>query len=129
MTVEVNLLEVLELHRRIVPRSGGRLSVRDIDALESAIAQPKITFGGQELYPSVIEKAAALGFSLILNHPFVDGNKRVGHATMRLFLLRNGFRINASVDEQEAIILQLAAGKLSHTEWTAWLQAHVEETR
>lgn len=77
----------------------------------------------------MIEKAAALGFSLILNHPFVDGNKRVGHATMRLFLLRNGFRINASVDEQEAIILQLAARKLSHTEWTAWLQAHVEETR
>jgi death-on-curing protein len=87
-----------------------------------------MTFSGEDLYPTIIEKAAALGFSLIRNHPFVDGNKRTGHAAMEVFLFLNGLEIDASVDEQEQIILQLAAGELERKSFTDWLRAHVVES-
>ncbi len=121
----LTLKEVLELHRRIVAQSGGHPGVRDVHALLSALYQPRMTFGGQELYPPLVDKAAALGFAIIRNHPFVDGNKRVGHAAMELFLLRNGYEIEASVDEQEKIVLKVAAGEMDREAFTEWLRAHV----
>ncbi len=96
--------------------------MRDPNGLESALAQPRMTFGGEDLYPSLVEKAAALGFSLVMNHPFVDGNKRVGHAAMETFLVLNGYEIQASVDDQEEVILRLAAGELDRPTFTAWLR-------
>jgi death on curing protein len=93
----LNLQQVLELHERIL----------------------------QELYPSPIEKSAALGFSLIMNHPFVDGNKRVGHAAMEVLLILNGLEIAASIDEQEQVILSAAAGKLDRQGLADWLGAHI----
>ena len=84
-----------------------------------------MAFGGQELYPSLAEKAAALGFSLVCNHPFVDGNKRVGHAAMETFLVLNGWELEAAVDEQEQVILRLAAGSLKRDEFVAWVQSHL----
>jgi death-on-curing protein len=72
--------DILELYRRIIEETGGAMGIRDMNGLMSALGQPKMTFEGADLYPSVAEKAAALGFSLIMNHPFLDGNKRVGHA-------------------------------------------------
>jgi len=104
----LTLIEVLELHRRIIQQSGGAIGIRDIALLEAAIAQPQMTFAGKKLYPSVLEKAATLGFSIIMNHPFVDGNKRAGHAAIETFLVLNGMEINASVDEQERLILAIA---------------------
>ena len=83
---QLTLSEVLELHRRIIRYSGGSLGIRDLNAIESAIAQPRMTFDGEDLYPTIVAKAAALGFSLIQNHPFIDGNKRIGHAAMETFL-------------------------------------------
>jgi len=80
---------------------------------------------GEDLYPSAIEKAAALAFSLIQNHPFVDGNKRTGHAAMETFLLLNEHEISAPSDEQERVLLQVAAGKLAREEFAAWLRRHV----
>lgn len=80
MICYLTLIEVLELHRKILEQSGGTAGIRDIGLLESAITQPRMMFGGEDLYPSLLEKAAALGFSIIMNHPFVDGNKRTGHA-------------------------------------------------
>ncbi len=74
--------EVLILHRRIIEESGGTAGIRDLSMLGSALAQPRQTFSGIDLYPTLVEKAAALGFSLIKNPPFVDGNKRVGHAAL-----------------------------------------------
>ena len=121
----LTLGEVLELYHRIIRQSGGSQGIRDLGALESALAQPRMTFGNQELYPTVVEKASALGFSLIKNHPFVDGNKRTGHAAMETFLVLNGFELDASVDEQEQIILQVASGELESDEFTAWLSGHV----
>jgi death-on-curing protein len=106
-------------------QSGGSIGIHSLGALESALAQPRMTFDGEELYPTIVEKASALGFSIIKNHPFVDGNKRTGHAAMETFLVLNGYEIEASVDEQERIILQVASGELERDEFTAWLRDHI----
>lgn len=81
-----------------------------------------MTFSGVDLYPTLVEKASALGFSIVMNHPFIDGNKRTGHGAMETFLVLNGLEIIAAVDEQEQIILALAAGKLERDPFTKWLQ-------
>jgi len=117
--------EVIELHRTIVERTGGSQGIRDLGALESALAQPKATFGGMDLHPSIVGKASALGFSLIANHAFVDGNKRIGHAALETFLILNGYEIEASVDEQEHVILEVAKGNLRRAGFGEWLQGHV----
>lgn len=117
--------EVLEIYRHLMEQSGGTAGVTNLGALESAVAQPRMTFGGQELYPTIVEKASALGFSLIKNHPLFDGNKRIGHAAMEVFLVLNGFEIYADVDEQEKVILKLASGELGREEFTQWLGIHL----
>ncbi|NET11169.1 MAG: type II toxin-antitoxin system death-on-curing family toxin [Symploca sp. SIO2B6] len=122
MTRYLTLIELLELHRRILEQSGGAQGIREISLLESAIAQPRMTFDGDELYPSFLEKAAALGFSIIMNHPFVDGNKRTGHAATETFLVLNGVEIDASVDEQELMVLAIASGERGRKEFVEWLQ-------
>jgi len=76
----ISLGQVLELHRRIMERSGGVPGILNLGALESAVQQPRMTFGGKDLYITLAEKATALAFSIIRNHPFLDGNKRTGHA-------------------------------------------------
>ena len=121
----VTLNEVLELHHQLIEQYGGSEGIHDLGALESALAQPRMTFGGEDIYPTVIEKAAAIGFSLIKNHPFVDGNKRTGHAAMETFLILNGHEIESTVDEQEKVILQVASGDLGCEAFTNWLRVHV----
>ena len=74
----LTLGELVALQQRIIAATGGAAGIRVLSALESAVAQPRASFGGEDLYPSVVEKAAALGFSLVMGHPFVDGNKRTG---------------------------------------------------
>ena len=125
MTKLLTLNQILRQHAKIIAQSGGGTGIRDYAGLESAVAQPEMSFGGEDLYPTVVEKAAALGFSLVMNHPFVDGNKRIGQIAMETTLLLNGYEINASVDEQEAVILSLAAGELSREEFTEWLREKV----
>jgi death on curing protein len=121
----LSLGEVLELHRLVLAQTGGGAGLRDLGALEAAVAQPRQTFEGQDLYPTLVEKAAALGFSLIQNHPFVDGNKRVGHAALETFLLLNGHELHVSVVEAEALVLRLASGQCSREELVTWLGAHL----
>ena len=118
----LSLEEVLYLHALHIATSGGSEGLRDRGALESALAQPQMTFGGEDLYPTLLEKAAALGFSLILNHPFVDGNKRVGFGAMNLILKRNGQKVQAEIDEAEAMVLGVAAGEKSREELIEWLK-------
>jgi len=120
----LTLAEVLELHRRILAESGGSAGVRDLGALESAVAQPLASFGGQDLYSSLVEKAAALAFSLVKNHAFVDGNKRAAHAAMDVLLVLNGAEFQCNVDEQEQFWLSLAAGEKSRADLVAWVAAH-----
>jgi death-on-curing protein len=112
MTRFLTLIEVLELHRRVIEQSGGVMGVRDVGLLESAIAQPRMMSGGEDFCPSLLEKVATLGFSIIINHPFVDRNKRTFHASIETFLVLNGMEINASVDEKERVVLEIAAGEL-----------------
>lgn len=121
----LSLGEVVELHRLVVAQAGGAGGVRDLGALESAVAQPRATFGGADLYPSLAEKAAALGYSLALNHPFVDGNKRVAHAALETFLILNGRELDAHVDDAERTMLALAAGALPREEFVAWVVRHL----
>jgi len=119
--------EVLEIYGRVMQQSGGLVGIRDLGALESAVAQPRMTFGGAELYPNLVEKASALGFSLIQNHPFIDGNKRTGHAAMETFLVLNGYHIDAAVDEQVEIVLQVASGAVSREAFTNWLRNNIKQ--
>jgi len=119
------LAAVLELHRQVIEQSGGAGGLFHLSALESALAQPHMTFAGEELYPALVEKAAASGVSVIKNHPFVDGNNRPGHAAMETLLVLNGYEIRASGDEQEHVILPVATGAMAQQEFTIWLRAHV----
>lgn len=123
----ISLDAVLAFYRRIVQTIGGSEKLLNRSGLESAIAQPRMTFGGKDLYPTVEEKAAALCFSLIQNHPFVDGNKRIGHAAMEMFLTSNGYGIDATVDIQEQIILGVASGEVSREQLVEWLREHICE--
>jgi death-on-curing protein len=121
----LTVAQVLRIHQRLIAVSEGDPAVLDLGKIESAAAQPRMTFDGEPLYPTLALKAAALAFSLCKNHGFQDGNKRISHAAMELFLMRNGHEIEAHVDEQEQVFLQLAAGDLDRERFTAWVQAHV----
>jgi death-on-curing protein len=123
----LTLNELLTLHRRIMLQAGAASVVLNPDLLESSLAVPRMTFGGQELYPTVADKAAALAYSLVLNHPFLDGNKRTGHAAMEVFLLLNGHELIAPIDEQERTLLQVAGGVLRRDQFTDWVRQHVLE--
>lgn len=83
------------------------------------------TFAGADLYPTVADKAGALGFALVQGHAFVDGNKRIGHAAVEVFLMLNGFELIESVDEQERTILAVASGRMSREAFTEWLVSRV----
>nr|WP_272507977.1 type II toxin-antitoxin system death-on-curing family toxin [Salinibacter ruber] len=122
----MRVTEVLDLHRRLIETSRGSPGLRDRGALVSAVRQPQIEFGGEELYSSLEEKAAALGYALIQNHPFVDGNKRAGHASMEVFLRLNGWEIVGPVDEQERLAINVADGTVSRDELAKWLSNHIE---
>jgi death on curing protein len=122
----LTLAEILELHSRIIEQSGGAAGIRDLAGLESALAQPQMTFGGQELYSTLEAKAASLCLSLVMNHPFVDGNKRIGHAAMETFLVLNGFELGANVDDSEQTMLRLAAGNLTRDKLVQWITTHIQ---
>jgi death-on-curing protein len=122
----LRLGEVLELHRRLIATSGGSPGLRDLRLLEGSLSQLRQTFSGADLYPTLIEKAAVLGFSLIKNHPFVDGNKRVGHAALEVMLMLNGFELTASKESTEAVVLAVASGTLDRQAWTEWVKEQIK---
>ena len=120
----LTLGEVVALQQRALSQSGGAAGIRDLGLLESALAQPKATFDGVDLHPTLIAKAAALGLALVANHAFVDGNKRIGHAAMEVFLILNGLEIDADVEEQERLMLDIASGQRQRDDLAEWLQHH-----
>jgi death on curing protein len=123
----LTLEEVLELHSQIILQTGGSTGIRDFGALQSAVAQPRMTFDSKDLYPSLEEKAAALGFSLICNHPFVDGNKRIGHAALETFLVLNGYTLEASREDSETFILNVAMGTCTRSNMVNWIREHLQK--
>lgn len=118
--------QILMLHSMLVAQSGGMDGLRDEGLLESAINAPLQTFGGQELYPTVLEKAARLGYGLIHNHPFMDGNKRIGTHAMLVFLDINNITLSYEDDDLIAAILCVASGDMDDSELLEWLKAHIE---
>ena len=120
---------VLYLHEQLLKSFGGAGGIREEGALKSALARPRATFGGQPLYPSLLEKAAALLESLRLNHPFADGNKRVAYAATGVFLELNGWRLRADTDDAVSFVLEVAAGKRSKEEIRIWLEQHLVPRR
>jgi death-on-curing protein len=121
----ISIDELLDLHRMMIDAIGGSHGVRDLSAVDSSLAQPFMTFGGEDLYPTLADKATTLGFSLISNHPFIDGNKRVGHAAMKSFLRLNGQDLIGDIDEQERVILAVAASKMEREEFMEWVRHHI----
>ncbi len=116
--------KVLLLHQLITSETGGSAGVRDFGLLDSALESAYANFGGEELYPSKEEKAARIGYSLISNHAFVDGNKRIGMYVMLTFLEVNGIRLEATNDEVAEVGIAVASGQMKHEELLSWIKAH-----
>ncbi len=114
--------DILALHQKSIIDFGGSPGIRDIGLLESAIARPFQTFGGEDLYPTIFEKAAALAESLIVNHPFVDGNKRTGMLAMSGFLIVNNFYFTADSADFYNFVINISTGSLSFEEIVEWLK-------
>ena len=125
----ISIDEVKILHQTLIENFGGSQGVRDIGALKSALARPFQTFDNKELYNSVLEKAASLVESILVNHPFVDGNKRTGYTLLRLYLLQNGLDITASLENKYEFIINIASGTLQYEKILEWLQINVRETK
>jgi death-on-curing protein len=122
--IRLSTEQVLFLHRITAEASGGSVGVRDEGLLDSALNAPFQTFGGQELYPSLIGKAARLGYSLIANHPFVDGNKRIGVLVMLTFLELNGAPVECTDGELAGIGFGAADGSLRSGDLETWIAGH-----
>lgn len=116
--------QVTALHSALIREFGGIDGIRDEGLLESALAAPFQTFGGEPVYPSLQAKAAQLGFGLIRNHPFVDGNKRIGAHTMLVFLAVNGIELRYEQQELIDIVLSVAAGQFDRQRLLQWILDH-----
>ena len=113
--------KVLLLHRLITEETGGDPSLRDINLLDSALESAFQTFDGKELYPTKEEKGARIGYSLISNHAFVDGNKRIGMYVLLTFLETNGIKIRPDVDDVARVGLALASGEMGYDGLLEWI--------
>lgn len=116
--------QVTALHSALIREFGGIDGIRDEGLLESALAAPFQTFGGEPVYPSLQAKAAQLGFGLIRNHPFVDGNKRIGAHTMLVFLAVNGIELRYEQQELIDVVLSVAAGQIDRQGLLQWILDH-----
>ena len=115
---------VLGIHRVLISRYGGHPGIRDEQGLKSAVARPYQTFDGNDLYTTPVEKAAAIIESIVVNHPFMDGNKRTGYVLMRILLLDNKMDTTADEEDKYEFVIKIASGKLSYDGILAWLEAH-----
>lgn len=109
------------IHQLLITEFGGSSGIRDEQLLESALSRPFQTFDGRELYPTPIQKAAALLESILVNHPFIDGNKRTGYVLMRLLLIQSGLDIKASEEEKYQLVIRMASGKSNYKDIIYWL--------
>ena len=116
--------QVVKIHRSLIEKTGGMDGIRDAQLLDSALKTPFQTFGGNNLYPNILDKASQLCYSLIENHPFVDGNKRIGVHLMLLFLKLNNIEVNYSQQELVDFGLDIASGKMSKNDIKEWIIEH-----
>lgn len=118
--------QILLLHSALIAESGGSDGIRDEGLLDSAVNTPFQTFSGQDLYPTVLEKAVRLGFGLIRNHPFIDGNKRIGTHAMLVFLSLNSITLSYEDDELISTILSVSSGEMDADGLLKWIQQHID---
>lgn len=119
---------VLYFHEQLIQIYGGTPGIRDENLLDSALAQPRLSHEGSYLHDSLFEMAAAYGYHICKNHPFVDGNKRTSLVVMDTFLQKNGYEITASEKEAYKIIMALASGEISKKELCEWLEENSDES-
>lgn len=127
MIIWVNAEDVIAIHRRVVQTSGGLDGLRDRDGLEAAIAAPLQTFGGEELFPTDIEKVARLGYGLAANHVFIDGNKRIGAMMTQLLLQWNGYHLSLREGELAEMFISIADGTSDLQDLRLWIQNHLKK--
>jgi len=116
--------QILILHHDLIKEHGGSDGLRDDGLLDSALAAPFQTFDGQPMLPTIQQKAARLGFGLIMNHPFVDGNKRIGTHVMLTMLAMNGIEVEYTQKELYEVILRVASGEVPFDELLSWILDH-----
>lgn len=121
----LTMVEVLSIYQRIMQASGGLNGLRDQGGLESALAQPRMTFGGEELYTFASRKSSSTWLCHYSKSPIYRWQQTCGHAAMEIFLILNGYEIDASADEQEQVILEVASSAKSRQEFIEWLQLHL----
>ena len=119
--------QVIHLHSELITSTGGLEGLRDDNLLQSALLSPMQTYDSKELFPTVIDKAARLACGLTQNHPFIDGNKRIGAHTMLVILTLNGITLSYSQKELSDVFLQLAADEISFEELRRWVYSHIKK--
>lgn len=125
----ITLDVVIAIHDDMVKRYGGSFGIRDLGLIQSALARPQASFGGEDLYPTMLDKAAALFHSLIFNHAFIDGNKRTTVTTTARFLYTNNFELKATDKELIEFLLRVENKHLSIEQIAEWLKKHTKKKR
>lgn len=123
----IELRDVLNIHNILIDKFGGSKGVRDQGSLESAINRPFATFDNQDLYPTPSDKAAAILESILINHPFVDGNKRTAYVLMRLILLDNGLDVVADQEDKYKMVISASTGDIRFVDIKKWIQTHLKK--
>ena len=123
----ISIKEVEIIHNILIDKFGGSKGIRDIGLLESALARPFATFDDNDLYPNPTEKASAILESIVINHPFIDGNKRTAYTLMRLILLENGLDIFASQESKYDLVISASTGKFRFDEIRNWIQSNLKK--
>lgn len=123
----ISIKEVEIIHNILIDRFGGSKGIRDMGLLESALARPFATFDSNDLYPNPVEKASAILESIVINHPFVDGNKRTAYTLMRLILLENELDIIASQESKYHLVISASTGKFRFEDIKNWIQSNLKK--
>lgn len=123
--IELSIVE--SIHNILIDKFGGSKGIRDLGSLQAALARPKATFDQNELYPETIDKAAALFESIIINHPFIDGNKRISYVLMRLVLLQANLDFKATEEEKYKFVIATSKGEYRFEEIRKWLKDHLKK--
>ena len=118
--------QVLYLHSELIKATGGLDGLRDDNLLQSALLSPMQTYNSIELFPSLIDKAVRLACGLTQNHPFIDGNKRIGAHAMLVTLKLNGISLSYTQQELSSVFLELASGEIAYEELKVWVQSHID---
>ena len=125
----VTVEQAIFYQQKIIKETGGSLGLRDLGLLDSAISRPRASFSGKDLYPKVLDKAAALFHSMILNHPFLDGNKRTALAVLHEFLKQNGYKLAATQQELIELPLLIERKEMNLNQITKWLKEHTKRLK